>query len=415
MHPNPRRIVPVIVLLAVLGGGLWWLFIGRVEAQPTGLKASGTVEVVTIAVAPELAGRVADVLVAEGDRVSAGQALIRLDDTLLQTQLKQAEAGLAAAQAQRAAAQANYDLLKSGAQPDQIGAAEQAVKAAEAAVAGAQAQLAQMQAGARAGDIASAQAAIAAAAAQQKIAQDTYDKTLTCVTIGTREVCPGLGTREEQARAALNAANEAYTAAQKRLDQLRAGATKTELDVARSRVTSAQAQRDMAQAQLDLLKAGARPEQLSAAQAQANAAQAQVDAAAAALNVLKVQISKLTLSAPADGVILTRAIEPGEMALPGATLLTLGRIDDLTITVFIPEDRYGRISLGQAVTIRADSFPGETFTAHVTRIAGQGEFTPRNVQTAEGRATTVFAVRLSIKNVDGKLKPGMPVDVEFNE
>jgi HlyD family secretion protein len=413
MHPNPRRIIPVVLVIAIIGAATWWLFFGRVEAQPAGLRASGTVEAVEVGIAPELAGRVIEVLVGEGDRATAGQPLIRLDDSLLQTQLKQAEAALAAAQAQHAAAQANADLIEAGAQSDQIAAAEESVRAAEAGVAGAQAQLAQLQAGPRAADIAAAESAVAAAAAQLKVAQDTHDQTMKCVMIGAQEICPGLGTREEQARAALIAAQEAYDAARQRLDQLKAGATRNELDAARSRVEAAQAQQAMAQAQLDLLASGARPEQLDAAEAQVDAAQAQIDAAMASLDVLKVQIDKLTLIAPVDGVILTRAIEPGEVALPGATLLTLGQIDSLTITVFIPEDRYGEIRPGQAATVTVDSFPAETFSASVRRIADRAEFTPRNVQTAEGRATTVFAVRLAVENRDGKLKPGMPADVVF--
>ncbi len=65
--------------------------------------------------------------------------------------------------------------------------------------------------------------------------------------------------------------------------------------------------------------------------------------------------------------------------------------------------------------MKVDSFPDESFTAKVTRIAEQAEFTPRNVQTAEGRATTVFAVKLAVDNAGGRLKPGMPADVYFNE
>jgi hypothetical protein len=51
--------------------------------------------------------------------------------------------------------------------------------------------------------------------------------------------------------------------------------------------------------------------------------------------------------------------------------------------------------------------------AVVTRIADQAEYTPRNVQTQEERQTTVYAIELEVSNPDGKLKPGMPVDVTF--
>jgi HlyD family secretion protein len=63
--------------------------------------------------------------------------------------------------------------------------------------------------------------------------------------------------------------------------------------------------------------------------------------------------------------------------------------------------------------VGVDSFPTQLFFAKVTRIADQAEFTPRNVQTAEGRQTTVFAVELSVQNATGLLKPGMPADVTF--
>jgi HlyD family secretion protein len=95
--------------------------------------------------------------------------------------------------------------------------------------------------------------------------------------------------------------------------------------------------------------------------------------------------------------------------------LTIGQIDSLSIVVYVPESQYGQISLGQTAQVKVDSFPGETFTATVTHIADQAEFTPRNVQTSEERATTVYAVKLSIDNAAGKLKPGMPADVTFTE
>ena len=419
MYLKFRAVILVVVALVVVGGGLW-LLSGQAQAQSqTGaLTASGTVEAVEINIAPELGGRVNEALVAEGGQVKAGQPVVRLDDTLLQSQIKQAQAAIAAAQAQRAAAQANYDLLKAGAQADQIAVAQEAVRVAEAGVSGAQAQYAQLKTGVRSADIAAAQAAVAEVAAQLKVARDNHDQTLKCYDYtkpdGKKDqVCPLLGTSEEQARAALQAAQDAYDAAQKRLSQVKAGATRDELDAAQAQIDAAQAQQAMAQSQLDLLRTGARPQELSAAQAQVDAAQAQVDAANAALDVLKVQLDKLTLVAPADGVILARAIEPGEVAMPGATLLTLGKLDSLSITVYIPEDQYGQIKLGQSASVTVDSFPGQTFDAKVTYIANQAEFTPRNVQTSEGRATTVYGVKLSVSNVDGKLKPGMPADVTW--
>jgi HlyD family secretion protein len=154
---------------------------------------------------------------------------------------------------------------------------------------------------------------------------------------------------------------------------------------------------------------------VSQAQARLDAATKNLGQAQAELDLIDAQIEKLTVYAPVGGVVLTRNIEPGEVVQPGAVALTIGDLQELTITVFLPEDRYGQIALGEHATVQVDSYPEQPFDSTVVRIADQAEFTPRNVQTAEGRRTTVFAVELSINNPDGKLKPGMPADVKFSE
>ncbi len=169
----------------------------------------------------------------------------------------------------------------------------------------------------------------------------------------------------------------------------------------------------LAQARLAAAQAGVGAAQAALAPAQLEAAQAQVDTGQAAVDLLDAQMSKLVIVAPADGVILSRAIEPGEVASPGATLLVMGRLTDLRVTVYVPEDRYGQIQLGQTAKLSVDSFVGRTFAGKVLQIANQAEFTPRNSQTVEGRKDTVFAVQLAIANPDLALKPGMPADVSF--
>jgi HlyD family secretion protein len=114
-----------------------------------------------------------------------------------------------------------------------------------------------------------------------------------------------------------------------------------------------------------------------------------------------------------DGVILTRNIEPGEFLQPGAVAFAMANLNELTITVYVPEDQYGNLSLGQSATVTVDSFPGESFDAEIIHIADQAEFTPRNVQTVEGRSSTVYAIKLKVTDSEGKLKIGMPADVVF--
>lgn len=119
------------------------------------------------------------------------------------------------------------------------------------------------------------------------------------------------------------------------------------------------------------------------------------------------------ITSPIDGVVMYRLVEPGELAPPGSTLMVVANLDALTLTVYVPEDRYGQISLGQTYSVSVDSFPGETFSGKVSHIADKAEFTPRNVQTVEGRKSTVFAIKLNLAPTGGRLKPGMPADVTF--
>jgi len=158
------------------------------------------------------------------------------------------------------------------------------------------------------------------------------------------------------------------------------------------------------QAQANLLQA-----ESSIAQGDQAVAQAQVG-----LEIIDLQIEKLDVTTAVSGTVMTRNIEPGEIIQPGMAAFTIGQLDQLTIKVYVPENIYGQINLGDSASVRVDSFPGETFSAKVIRIADQAEYTPRNVQTQEDRQTTVFEIELSLEDPAGKLKPGMPADVTFH-
>jgi len=121
------------------------------------------------------------------------------------------------------------------------------------------------------------------------------------------------------------------------------------------------------------------------------------------------------IRSPIDGVVLDRLIEPGEIVNPSGAVFTVADLASMTLTVYVPEDRYGQVSLGQTYPVSVDSFPGTSFVGTVTYISDQAEFTPRNVQTIQGRKNTVYAVRLSLDNPNLALKPGMPADVNLEQ
>ena len=180
-------------------------------------------------------------------------------------------------------------------------------------------------------------------------------------------------------------------------------ALQAQTNAAKAQYEIAAAAVGLAQAQVDGLQMGATPEQIAAAESQ-------VEMARAALEALEIQKGKFTLEAPISGLVLERPVQMGEVALPGAPLLTLANLDRVTLTIYVPEDQLGQVQLGQPVSVTVDAYPDRTFQGEVVFISSQAEFTPKNVQTREERVNMVFAVKVRLPNPDHALKPGMPAD-----
>ncbi len=424
---------------------LSFLLVSCGPTQDTGLQASGQIEATEIAVAPEMSGRVVKVLAAEGDSVSAGDPLLTLDDSLLQAQKRTLEAGLDSANASVQSAQEalnmaqlQYDQTLTAAleaqkdtrvsiwteskpgrfdQPIWYFNRDERLKATQAEVDAAKAdldnELAKLESVENQVDslaFLEAEDKLSEARIAYQNAEDVYDRT----SGASSELRDAADTARDDAEIDLEDAQKEYD------DALTSDGADDLLE-ARARVYVAQERYDSSLDALRAFQTGEdAPEVALAAQAveQAKAnletAQASVKQMQAQMSELEAQMEKLTVPAPQDGVVLVRSAQSGEVAQAGMTVMIIAKLDKLTVTVYLPEDRYGEVKLGDSASLSVDSFPGETFSATVTRIADQAEYTPRNVQTKEERQTTVYAVELSVENPDGKLKPGMPVDVTFS-
>lgn len=407
------------------------------NAKPVGpIQASGFIEAEEVAIAPELGGRVVELLVEEGDEVEAGQVLVRLDGTLL-------EAKIAAAQAALEVAQAQLAQVRAGARAEKVRQAEAQLAQAEAVRDGAyqawqdaialrdnpqelDAQIAQARAQVTVAEAALAQAIALKDAAEigndaffeAREALDEARRQMEQIPEPLRPPLPGLPLEAHLAPNAYWKAWVGVNTAQAALDGARAALAdlyalrddpqqvNAQVNAAEAQYHAAEAAVQMAQARLDALHAGATAEEIAIAEAQ-------VEQAQAALDALLVLRDKLVLTAPVGGLVLETSIHQGELAAPGATLLTLGDLDEVTLTVYVPENRLGQVSIGQQVEVRVDSFPGRVFTGAVVAIASEAEFTPRNVQTQEERVNMVFAVDVQIPNPDHSLKPGLPADAVF--
>jgi multidrug resistance efflux pump len=441
--PLPVRIAVVLIILSAIG---YYAFRSLSPEENGQLKASGTIESVVVNVSPEMAGKVTEVLAAEGQPVTTGIPLLHLDDSLLQSEkqtaqssLDSANAAIKTAEVALESAQLQYDLTLSNAlaqesntrieiwdeskptefdQPvwyfskeERIKAAQAEVDAKKVALDEAKKKLDEVNARAGSSDFLEVEANLIQMRFAFQNAQDVLDST------------SGASDSQDLRDAAQITLDESkidLEDAQKDYDDALTTDGATDVLEARADAIIAQEAYDLAVDNLRALQTGAdSPQVQSAAKAveQATAALEQaktnVVSAQSRLNTIETQLKKIAVYAPMDGVILTRNVEPGEFVQPGAVAFTMANLNELTITVYVPEDQYGKLTLGQSAAVTVDSFAGETFDAVVIHIASQAEFTPRNVQTVEGRSSTVYAIKLKVTDTEGKLKIGMPADVEF--
>jgi len=156
------------------------------------------------------------------------------------------------------------------------------------------------------------------------------------------------------------------------------------------------------------------PQQLDTAKKSYDSALAQFRQTQAALSASRDRLRDMVVFAPVSGVVLRKNSEAGETVAAGAAVYSLGDLENPWIKVYVKEDKLGLVKLGQRAEVMTDSFPKKVYTGTVTTISSEAEFTPKNVQTREERVKLVFAVKVSVKNENEELKPGMPADVKIN-
>lgn len=129
------------------------------------------------------------------------------------------------------------------------------------------------------------------------------------------------------------------------------------------------------------------------------------------------QLSRCYVRAPASGTVLTKYKNLGEVALPGNSILEIGKYDTMQIDFYVTQPMLPSFKLGQNVRIRLDNeAPGAKekqifLAAQISWISSDAEFSPKNIQTRESRNELVFKIRAMAANANGQLKRGLPVEV----
>jgi HlyD family secretion protein len=385
--PQRRNPLPVvakvgIVAAVVLAGYfIWSNFVAPPKIPRSVVALSGRIEGDDSAVAPKTTGRILEVRFREGDPVRAGETIAVLDDEQVFARADQARAAVTVAEARLRSSRDQIAVLQEQLQQNDL-QTEQSKLDASGRVRQADA------------DVAAAESDLANQEAAFQIAD--FDRTAYNKLRKTDAVS------ERQARQA-NATAEQQTAA--------VAAAKRRLESARGVLNMAQA--TLSNPGIRGFQASTVRKQLAQQRSEIAYAQALADQARYQLAEAQATRSDLTVKAPFDGTVMTRAAEPGEVVQAGTAIVTLLDLSKVYLRGFIPEGQIGKVKVGQPARIYLDSDPAKALDAYVERIDPQATFTPENTYFRDDRVKQVVGVKLRLKSGIGFAKPGMPADGEI--
>jgi HlyD family secretion protein len=385
-----KRIIPIVLVLALTGAVAAYLSRRWRADAANAIAFSGNVELTEVKMSFKTAGRLAELLVREGDAVKKGSVLARLDKDQISSQRDAQRAALAAAESQLVQLQTAIEYQRA--------TLTSSVAASRADQQQAEARLRELLAGSRAQEIQEARAAVDAARTEQVRAANDWQRAQALYKnedISTAQF-DQFRTQSERGAAALRQAEQ-------RLALVTEGPRRETIDAARAQTERAKAAVQLAEA------AGL---ELKRRQQEVDARRAEIARARAQLAVLDSQLGDTEIVAPIDGVVLVKSAEPGETVAAGATVVTLGDIDNPWLRGYINETQLGKVKLEQRVRVSTDSFPGKAYWGRVSFISSEAEFTPKQIQTAEERVKLVYRIKVELANPERELKLNMPADAQ---
>ena len=250
------------------------------------------------------------------------------------------------------------------------------------------------------------EARFAAALAQAEGQMRNQEQALARLLAGSRPQ------EIDQAKATMEALDATYQNDEinyrraQRLVETGAGTTR-QSDDAKAAYDAAKHQYEAARQAYILAVEGPRKEDIAAARAMLEADQG-------AVALAKSQLADTRLYAPSDGIVEDRILEPGDMASPTTPVYTIALTSPLWVRAYVPEAELGRIRLGMAATISADSYPGRAYHGWIGYLSPTSEFTPKTVETPELRAALVYQLRVFVCDARDELRLGMPATVHID-
>ena len=375
------RIAAILTVVLVAGFFVWWFLIRQPPIPNNIIALSGRVEGDDSVVAAKTSGRIREIHVREGDTVKAGDVIAILDEE---------QAAAREQQARAAAQEAETRITRS---KEQVGVLTEQLKQARFTV-----EQARLDAQGR---VHQAEAQVATAEANLSQARAGYEQARYDLEKFTRLAKSGdvSDRQREQARTTAEAQAAVVESTRKQVAAARGALTAARGNLENPPIRSSQA--------------NAVQKQITQAQSDVAAAQSDAERASAQLKEAQANRADLTIIAPFDGTIATRAAEPGEVVAPGTPIVTMLDLGKVYLRGFVPEGDIGRVKLGQAARVYLDSNPTSPIDAVISRIDPEASFTPENTYFRNDRVKQVVGVKLLIKNPTGAAKPGMPADGEI--
>jgi len=182
---------------------------------------------------------------------------------------------------------------------------------------------------------------------------------------------------------------------------VRKGQVLIRLDTSTEEAQLAAAAADAALARISYERAQGLRKADSNSQADLDAAEARSKQADAVAATLQATIAKKTIRAPFDGRVAIRQVERGQVVSPGTPVASLQSVHPIYVDFWLPQQALADLKVGQAVRVRTDIFPSSSWDGQVTVVNPEVDVATRNVR-----------VRATLGNADGRLRPGMFVNVE---
>jgi HlyD family secretion protein len=385
-----KRILIIVLVLAAATAAVY-AFRGVGRAPDNRIVVSGNIELTEVNIAFKTAGRLIERNVDEGDRVTKGQVIARIDRDQLVAQRSRESAGFGSSESQLAQAETALAWQRATMAGD--------IEQRRADMASNEAKLQELQNGSRPQEKQEARAAVESAQSEYDRARKDWDRGQTLYKnddISTQQY--------DQFRNRFESADAALKQAKEREALVLAGPRVEEINAQQAQLEHARGALKMAEA--NALEIKRREQELTTRRAEVGRSQA-------SLSLIESQLADTVAISPVDGVVLVKAADVGEVLAPGTAVVTVGDIDHPWLRGYVNETDLGKVKLGSKANVTTDSHPGKVYQGHVTFISSEAEFTPKQIQTQQERVKLVYRIKIQLDNPQHELKSNMPADAEI--